>query len=312
MRPTRILVGARGVNKTSWFWPPPPVPAARLVLFFGGDSVDAADAHPDVLRLSTPAAQAAAASARWPDALIVVVTPSRFEGGWAAYDRFLPGTTRSGEPTSAAPAGLPALSQAASLLAAGGWPARDAEEAAARSAPVPSPAAGAGWAVGGVGGDGGRPSAPPPATDRPWPPTTLVGFSKGGTVVSQALAELGSLGRGDATPALHPAALPLASSIDRLLYVDSGLNCRGSHCTDPAVAAGVAASPGGAPALEIHGTSRQWRDARRPWLAEEAARCERLFREAGVADVTRVDHGALGGGLGSHFRSIEAAMKGVE
>ena len=50
MRPTRILVGARGVNKTSWFWPPPPVPAARLVLFFGGDSVDAADAHPDVLR----------------------------------------------------------------------------------------------------------------------------------------------------------------------------------------------------------------------------------------------------------------------
>ena len=103
MAPVRVLAGARGVNKTSWFWPEGP--AKGLVLFFGGDSIDAADAPPDVVRLQAPAAQAAAAHARWPNCTVVVVTPSRFEAGFACFDRFLPATTRTGEPLGTPPAG---------------------------------------------------------------------------------------------------------------------------------------------------------------------------------------------------------------
>ena len=303
VRPVRILVGARGVNKTSWFWPS--TPPTSCVLFFPGDDVAAADTHPDVLRLSSPTAQAAAAAARWPYALVVVVTPSRHEGGYACFDHFLPGTTRSGEPLGTSPTGLPSLSQAASLLASGGWPAASAEEAAACRAPVPLP---------GVRGGRETPPAPPPPPTGPWPPTRVIGFSKGGTIVSQLLSELACIGERGAEAAAadgaHPAATTLAESIRSLLYIDSGLNCRGSHVTDPSVATGLASLPH-PPTLEIHGTSRQWRDARRPWLAAEAGTCERLMREAGVG-VTRVGHGGLGGGVGSHFRVIEAALRGGE
>jgi hypothetical protein len=293
-RPTRVLAGARGVNKTSWFWPADGAPANGVVLFFGGDSVDAADAPPDVVRLQAPAAQAAAVQTRWPQCAVVCVTPSRHEAGFACYDRFLPATTRAGDPLGTPPAGLPALSQAGSLLEAGRWPAATAGEAEAGA---------------------GAPASASPAL---WPPTRVVGFSKGGTIISQMLAELAAVGQaragGDAAAlaaleGAHPAALRLAASIQSLVYIDSGLNCRGSHCTDPGVAAGVARLGPPPPSLEIHGTARQWGDARRPWLADEAARCARAFEGAGVP-VRKEEHppGAVGAGLASHFRVIDVAL----
>lgn len=217
------------------------------MLFFGGDSIDAADAHEDVVRLQTPQAQAAACFCRFRGSVsreenekekekaessesppsspsssipqVVVVVPSRHEAGWACFDHFLNGLTRSGEPApplcySALP-GLPALSQAATLLRDGGWPflalsssssssrsnhelfsddgsTMDVEELKRRRREM-FPGGGAGG--GGEGID--RSTSPSPSSSSsssPWPPTKVVAFSKGGVVANQVLFELSALG----------------------------------------------------------------------------------------------------------------------
>ena len=195
--------------------PPPP-----LVLFFGGDEVAAADSHRDVVRLQGPAAQAAACSSRYSSDVkeeseqsnaipqVVVVDPSRREAGWACFDHFFSspstsgsgsqggGLTRSGEPAPPGytAAGLPALSQAASLLRDGGWPfssaggvgdgsTLDVEELKRMRAGIgvgetPSP----------------LPSFSSSSASSSWPATNVVAFSKGGVVANQMLFELSALG----------------------------------------------------------------------------------------------------------------------
>ena len=161
----RILRGSRGVNKTYWSLPRERGEgggqgegasgeggrAARageaaaaaagsgsarsgsargpgaLAVFFGGDEVAAADSHPDVVRLQTPSAQAAACAGRYSTptaaaaaaaaagagagaaagAQVVIVVPSRREAGWACFDHFfLRAPSPRGAPGAPAPPAL--------------------------------------------------------------------------------------------------------------------------------------------------------------------------------------------------------------
>ena len=484
----RILRGSRGVNKTYWSLPRERGEgggqgegasgeggrAARagaaaaaaagsgsarsgsargpgaLVVFFGGDEVAAADSHPDVVRLQTPSAQAAACAGRYSTptaaaaaaaaagagagvgaaagAQVVIVVPSRREAGWACFDHFFlrapsprgapgapgasgpcggggGGLTRSGEPAPPGytAAGLPALSQAASLLHDGGWP---------FSLP------GSGRGGGGGGGDGssldveelkrvragaGGEGSPPPrasSAPSPWPPTKVVAFSKGGVVANQLLFELSALGnagfrrrgrRGGAPNAnaaaverllplaasaasegnsstrsvtSSPAALPppharnppppqrpallaplvaaLAESIDEVVFLDAGLNCRGAYgVTDAEVARGLALldSPSGCSGededegeeegeeeeegggggrerrpsrlrVELVGTPRQWGDRSRAWLPEEKERMYACLKGAGVSVSSELVLGGRKPDLRTHFLGIEAFGRG--
>ena len=339
--------------------------------------MDDAGAHPDVSRLQAPAEQARLAAARWPAAAVMVCAPAREEGGFACFDGFLGPVTLTGEPLGYGSRGAPALSQLAGLLVAAGWPERGEGEGGVEA-----------------GGNRGGPASPalPRALDLPdpvahphiWPPTRLVGFSKGGVVLNQALADLVAVAEGreggndrPAVTALaqasrglggsgavprptHPArpptprpplskpcGTPAPQSIDRLVYVDAGLNCRGAYECPPGVRALA-----GTVAVELHGTPRQWgevcgwwlrgwwacaggrgrcaavgaaaalkeaphpshprlpfaADRRRPWLAAERDRMVAALREAGVAVDVLPHFSGTPPGLAMHFRCLEAAL----
>lgn len=389
------------------------------MLFFGGDEVSAADSHPDVVRLQRPSAQAAACHSRYSDSnsnaaaanavQVVVAVPSRFEAGWACFDHFFAslGLTRSGEPAPPgySPAGLPALSQAASLLRDGGWPSFSFS------------------GKGGERGDGstldvkelkrmraGLEEAPPPPSSsssslHSWPPTKVVAFSKGGVVANQVLFELSALGHGgfrrrrrrrrrggaaaaaasagagagaeaeagngggganaaavekllllaaapegnsnNGDPGLplpharnpppqqrHPAPLlvaALAESIDEIVFLDAGLNCRGAYgVTDPEIARGLALldsvssesegegeESGGEKEkekwpfrVELVGTPRQWGDRSRAWLFEEKERMFQCLEGAGVCVSSALVLEGRKPDLRTHFLGIEAFGRG--
>lgn len=62
----------------------------------------------------------------------------------------------------------------------------------------------------------------------------------------------------------------LLDSLENVHYVDSGLNCRGVHITDPTVVQWVAARckrGHGLPHITLHGTPRQWGE----WAHESAS-----------------------------------------
>ena len=93
--------------------------------------------------------------------------------------------------------------------------------------------------------------------------------------------------------------------------MDSGLNTRGkgAYLTDPSAAAALAAG-GDGPRVELHGTARQWRCERRPWLGEEARECFGLLRGAG-APVSALFY-EMGGraDLAAHLELLEAFRPG--
>jgi hypothetical protein len=313
----RILPGIRGADKLLWsdaLSTPTPTPAtpASLVLFFGGDRLDDPTAHPDVHRLQSPAEVARLLRARFgPGATLVQVVPSRHEAGFACFDHFLGPATLSGEPLGygarvpeggdgdpgAIAAGLPALAQLASLLAApaGGWPPPGGHPPTQR------------WA-------GGSP---------PWPPTHLVAFSKGGAVLNQALAELAALaaaaGGGRAAPAawsrqattaLASRVASLAASARSLLYVDVGLNGRGAYACPPEVGClGGRSPPDGPPSVVLYGTRRQW-----PPGGPQAAERDRMvsgLRGGGlVVEVVACGAAEPKVSLAMHFRCLEEALLG--
>ena len=298
--PVRILPGVRGADKVWWAeasTSTSPLPASSLVLFFPGDRVEDASAHPDVHRLQSPGEVARLLRARFgPRATLVLCSPNRHEAGFACFDHFLGPVTRSGEPLGyrarapvegdgdeATAAGLPALSQAASLVRAGGWPPE-------KGAPSPSP----------------------------WPPAHLVAFSKGGVVLNQALAELGALAAREKGGAAPPPPTPspllaltaaLAASVASLSFIDVGLNGRGAYACPAEGMDALATRPGGPPSISLFGTRRQWGAGKGPQVAER----DRLvagLRAVGVP-VAVVECG--GGGkasLAMHFRCLEEALGG--
>ena len=222
------------------------------VLYFPGDGVPAPalpEGSPARALCAVPAqclaVLVAFERARGPSARIglTAVVPSREEGLLACFDHFLPSCSLSGEPGREDPVG----GGAAALRAAG--------QSAAVLRGASASARG---------------------------PVHVVGFSKGGAVVTQLLRECARR-RASAPGGGADRGGSLLDRVESFSYVDSGLNTRGkgAYLTDPKVAAALAAG-GGGPRVELHGTARQWRCTRRPWLGEEARECFGLLRGAGA------------------------------
>jgi hypothetical protein len=259
--------------------------AQRVAVLFTGDRVEARDAA--VRRLSSAAGAATAVAARLPPhTRVLAVAPARYVSGvFAAYDGWLPpdALDARGEPaTYAADGSLRAWRSLAELLRSAGVPLAD---------------------------------APPP------PQLLLLAFSKGAVVVNQLLAELAAAPEAAdddeqcadgaqsrdvraASPAAEDAARCMAA-LRAAHLLDAGALRRGAaHLTDPHTLAALAARLRRAGArLHIHGTPRQWRDARRPWLAQEAAACARCAsRQAGYMrrgrSLTSTQHAAARRALG--------------
>jgi len=124
-------------------------------------------------------------------------------------------------------------------------------------------------------------------------------------------------------------AAPLASlaeSIDEVVYLDAGLNCRGAYAvTDPGVARGLALLDSGGEEgedgeegklkVKLLGTPRQWGgssggDRSRSWLVEEKDRMFKCLREASVAVSSEMVLEGRKPDLRTHFLGIEAFGRG--
>eukprot|EP00191_Tetraselmis_sp_GSL018_P022498 CAMPEP_0177627324 /NCGR_PEP_ID=MMETSP0419_2-20121207/31141_1 /TAXON_ID=582737 /ORGANISM="Tetraselmis sp., Strain GSL018" /LENGTH=124 /DNA_ID=CAMNT_0019128467 /DNA_START=319 /DNA_END=689 /DNA_ORIENTATION=+ len=103
-------------------------------------------------------------ASKWPGAEILVVMPSRLEAGASCFDHFLTSTSLTGEPLEYAGQELKAIGQLWSLIGAAGLLGSEWQEAA----------------VAELGGQSQSAEAPE---------IILVGFSKGGVVLNQILAD---------------------------------------------------------------------------------------------------------------------------
>lgn len=208
-------------------------------------------------------------SGRLADAGLFVVEPARVESsGAAVYENLLQSCTATGEPLGYSSTGRRAATHLAALL-----------EAAAEAA----------------GAHGGPPQAA-------HGPLVVLTFSKGCVVANQLLTELALLPTGGNDT--ESAGARLLGALAEVHYLDAGLQCRGAHLTDPAVAAalGKRSAP---PRVALHGTPRQWRDQSRPWLAEEKARSAALLRDSGLRVVEREYLSQERPSLHMHFRCVD-------
>ena len=141
---------------------------------------------------------------------------------------------------------------------------------------------------------------------------------------------------------LAPLVAALAESIDEVVFLDAGLNCRGAYgVTDAEVARGLALldSPSGCSGededegeeegeeeeegggggrerrpsrlrVELVGTPRQWGDRSRAWLPEEKERMYACLKGAGVSVSSELVLGGRKPDLRTHFLGIEAFGRG--
>lgn len=140
-------------------------------------------------------------------------------------------------------------------------------------------------------------------------PVHVVGFSKGGAVVTQLLREYADHREGGRAAAGTRAFLDRVASF---VYLDSGLNVRGgAYLLDPGAAVGLALGGGGA-RVELHGTARQWRCRSRPWLGEEARECFHLLRGAGAPVSAEFYEMGGRGDLSAHLELLDAFRPGPQ
>ena len=221
------------------------------------------------------------------DAALYVVEPAGMAEHFAVYENLLVGTTASGEPVEGyigrkrkASAQLEALIEA------------EQRDAAQRSA---SPDATA-------GGDGvGAAAGAPP------PPLVAFGFSKGGVVLNQLLAELAGA-PDDGEDAGSGGAL--LRRLRELHYLDCGLHCRGAYLTqhDAIEALGRRRAP---PTVCMHVTPRQADDPSRRWLEQERKRSVDMLRKAGVPTAERMYFEGEPLSLAMHFGCVQAFEPGL-
>ena len=178
--------------------------------------------------------------------------------------------------------------------------------------------------------DSSAPLVPPSATALP--KAIILGFSKGGTVVNQIIAELahwkpvsaGTMMNGgkpfpqlfhetrDHTCPVSKDELP--SSIAEIHYLDVGLNSAGAYLTDSTVI-GKAVENLLANHIRarftLHGTPKQWCDKNRSWIRKERDRLLQLLNEEanrceGKLQVTeRFYFANMPSSLQMHFEIIE-------
>lgn len=127
------------------------------------------------------------------------------------------------------------------------------------------------------------------------PKTFIFGFSKGGSVVNQLVAELSlsELRSGEDAPQIeedeeHPQVIPctkesLLNSIAEIHYVDVGLNSFGAYITDGDIIERISrrlTQGEGSRGIRfvLHGTPRQWCDSIRSWIRNEKDELFRLLK----------------------------------
>jgi len=204
-----------------------------VVVFFGGDQVDPEHLQSKCHHLQDPASQAMIMQEKFPGSAVLVVKPDRMEGPFSCYDTFLVKTTRSGEPLGYDGKTFKASSQLQLIL----------QES-----------------LGLTLLEQGK-------------PLVVVGFSKGGVVLTQLLYELAC-----SEEHAHSSSLAL-SALRQLHYLDAGLACRGMYLTDTRIANSLLALKQHPFSVGLHGTPRNWDDPRRPWISSEKSRCFELLRE---------------------------------
>lgn len=144
------------------------------------------------------------------------------------------------------------------------------------------------------------------------PKNILFGFSKGGIVLNQLVAELANtklethLSLPHATvPAIRESnsekweesqIIPnskesLLFNISEIHYVDVGLNSAGAYLTDDSIIEKFAESVSYRASeirFTLHGTPRQWCDSRRPWIRNEKDRLLQLLENANQKTAGRI------------------------
>lgn len=235
-----------------------------IAVLFQGDRIEAYGVDAEVMRLQEPDVQARCIASRFPNTwATVVISPSRTEAGAACFDHFFEKLTLTGEPLGYKPGMFKASSQLCSLLMNSGLLVSDSvsDDLASNA--------------------------------RKFPPCVVIGFSKGGIVLNQLLTEMAGCnmtvssdqqpGQMQRCPSSASCSAELLQSITEFHFLDTGLNCRGAHLTDSEIISALGAAMKEEkdksiadvlgnkkkPILYLHGTPRQWTDARRPFIAAE-------------------------------------------
>lgn len=235
-----------------------------IVLFFVGDYIQDSGAHPDVTRLQQPSSIIEALQQRFPGSDVLVIAPSRFEGGCACYDNFLDGKwDLMGEP----------------MRRTGGYRGSNLKAARQLCSVVKSAFHQLDLSVFEQEG-------------KSWNPLYVVGFSKGGVVLNQLLADIAAKGAdlrkqsgggGEQQQQEEEDVLAMLLAIRQVHYLDVGLNCPGAYLTDTQTLENLGlffkllckcydeTSDWCPFEIGLHGTPRQWggKDARSKRLIAE-------------------------------------------
>ncbi|KAG9156882.1 hypothetical protein Leryth_015474 [Lithospermum erythrorhizon] len=295
------------------------VPSANAI-FFSGDRVEGTG-NPVIERLSDLQRIADILVSNFGNSVNAwVVEAATFNGPFAVFKDFIPTVNEYGEPklydASECPASLSTVLLLKSCL-------KEAKSAIAGEV-----------AKSAIAGEVKEPfqsnlSSSPPFRMR----TILLGFSKGGTILNQLIAELSysevlskqdlieastEIGNGNIT-AWEDQIIPTSkdsflNSISEIHYVDVGLNSTGAYLNDrDAIQRIYERLKQGASGIRFlfHGTPRQWHDGRRIWIHKEKDELIRLLKEAArdnfgrLAVHERLYFAGIPPNLQMHFEIIE-------
>lgn len=234
------------------------VPSANVV-FFNGDRIEGTG-NPVIEKLSDLQNIAEILVSKFGNSINAwVVEASTFNGPFAVYKDFIPCVNRWGEPDSYSVSGFPASTSIVSLLS------NCFEEAENLIS--------------------GREKEPFPTISFCQPKTTILGFSKGGTVLNQLVTELAFSEAKSNEFQVENQIIPsskesLLNSISEIHYVDVGLNTTGAYLTDRDVIKGISkrlSQGAGGVRFILHGTPRQWCDERRVLIRNEKDKLVQLL-----------------------------------
>lgn len=249
------------------------VPAANAI-FFTGDRVEGTG-NPVIERLSNAQNIAQILVSKFAKLGISinawVVEASTFNGPFAVYKEFIPCVNSLGEPKSYNPDGFPASTSTVSLLS------KCLNEV--KKVVIER---------------GERPQTEACISSSHQPKTILFGFSKGGTVINQLVAELADAS--NAENCVECEIIPnspesLLCNISEIHYVDVGLNSAGAYITDDSMIKKIVDSVShraGEIRFKLHGTPRQWCDSRRPWIRREKDKFLQLLEDANQKTAGRI------------------------
>ncbi|KAG7671038.1 hypothetical protein Ndes2526B_g01192 [Nannochloris sp. 'desiccata'] len=193
--------------------------AEHLVIFFVGDRITELSISTEIVQLQDPVNICNILAKKYGEisqkSTIVVISPTRFQASTAAvYETFLPELTPTGEPLRYNGPCFRASDQLLSLLE---------QDTMFRLLDLTPKAATATQAAA-------------TAITTTLPAIDVIGFSKGGIVLNQLLAEVAafsSTAQDSATTT--PRSAPLLRSLRHFHYLDVGLNRPGGYLADPEV-----------------------------------------------------------------------------